>query len=164
MGCCTTRMKIDEHSQENDWHIVNTLPTFENVFQTYNELHLPAFSFNQITHRKEQMVFMIVNMIRHRPQIFTHSLTILQERCSQRQTPHNLSFRVEDVGYAIEMLNSMQSKQPLLLADDLCEYSRNLLHQTDLTEPKNGDDVPEGPGQNSSNPLEKNPQGGSGSN
>ena len=70
-------MKIDEHSQENDWHIVNTLPTFENVFQTYNELHLPAFSFNQITHRKEQMVFMIVNMIRHRPQIFTHSLTIL---------------------------------------------------------------------------------------
>jgi len=110
MGCCTTRMKVDEHSQSNDWHIVNTLPTFENVFQVYNELHLPAFSFNQIPHKKEQMVYMIVNMIRHKPQLYLHSLAILQERCSQRQTPHNLSFRVEDVGYAIEMLNQMQSR------------------------------------------------------
>ena len=61
------------------------------------------------------------------------------------------------------MLNSMQSKQPLLLADDLCEYSRNLLHQTDPTDAKTGDDVPEGPGGLLSLD-QKNPQGGSSSN
>ena len=82
MGCCTTRMKVDEHSQDDGWHMVNTLPTFENVFQVYNEIHLPAFSFAQIPHKKEQMVYMIVNMIRHKPPIFLHSLKILQERCS----------------------------------------------------------------------------------
>ena len=127
MGCCTTRMKVDEHSQLNDFHVVNTLPSFDNVFHEYNQLHLPAFSFFQIPHRKEQMIFMIVNMIRAKPEIYLQSLAILQERCSQRQTPHNLSFKVEDVGYAIEMLRQMNPRSPLILAEDLCEYSRNLL-------------------------------------
>ena len=77
MGCCTTRMKVDEYSHDSDFHIVNTLPTFENVFHVYNELHLPAFSFFQIPHKKEQMVYMIVNMIRHKPEIYLHNLTIL---------------------------------------------------------------------------------------
>ena len=63
-GCCTTRMKVDEHSQSNDFHVVNTLPSFDNVFHEYNQLHLPAYSFFQIPHKKEQMIFMIVNMIR----------------------------------------------------------------------------------------------------
>lgn len=70
---------------------------------------------------------MIVNMIRAKPEIYLQSLAILQERCSQRQTPHNLSFKVEDVGYAIEMLRQMNPRSPLILAEDLCEYSRNLL-------------------------------------
>ena len=73
------------------------------------------------------MVFMIINLIRSNPQLFLQALSILQDRCSQRQTPHNLSFRVEDVGYAIEMLTSMAPRDPLFLAEDLCEYSRNLL-------------------------------------
>jgi len=39
-----------------------------------------------------------------------------------------LSFRVEDVGYAIEMLQNLDPRDPLELADDLCEYSRNMLN------------------------------------
>ena len=74
---------------------------------------------------------MIVNMIRHKPKLYLHALSLLQDRCSQRQTPHNLSFRVEDVSYAIEMLSNMESRQPLYLAEDLCEYSKNLLHAKD---------------------------------
>ena len=31
------------------------------------------------------------------------------------------------MGYAIEMLTSMAPREPLFLAEDLCEYSRNLL-------------------------------------
>jgi len=34
---------------------------------------------------------------------------------------------VEDVGFAIEMLNNLEPRAPLNLADDLCDYSRNLL-------------------------------------
>jgi len=66
-------------------------------------------------------------MIRHKPQLYLHALSILQDRCSQRQTPHNLSFKVEDVGFAIEMLNNLEPRAPLNLAEDLCDYSRNLL-------------------------------------
>ena len=127
MGCCTTRMKVDEHTSVSDYHAVNTLPTYENVFQVYNELQLPQVNFIQLPHKKEQMVFMIINMIRHKPQLYLHALSILQDRCSQRQTPHNLSFKVEDVGFAIEMLNNLDPRAPLNLAEDLCDYSRNLL-------------------------------------
>ena len=74
------------------------------------------------------MVYMIINMIRHKPKLYLHALYLLQDRCSQRQTPHNLSFRVEDVSYAIEMLSNMEPRQPLTLAEDLCEYSRALLY------------------------------------
>ena len=70
-------MKVDEHTVDSNWHIVNTLPTFDNIFQSYNELHLPAFNFHQIPHKKEQMVFMIINMIRLKPQIFLHNLKTL---------------------------------------------------------------------------------------
>ena len=45
MGCCTTRMKVDEHTSVSDYHAVNTLPTYENVFQVYNELQLPQVNF-----------------------------------------------------------------------------------------------------------------------
>ena len=31
------------------------------------------------------------------------------------------------MGYAIEMLTNMQPREPLFLAEDLCEYSRKLL-------------------------------------
>ena len=37
MGCCTTRMKADELTTltDTDFHQVNTLPTFENIYQVY---------------------------------------------------------------------------------------------------------------------------------
>jgi hypothetical protein len=65
MGCCTTRMKADELSTSlHDFHAVNTLPTYENMLTVYTELHLPLVNPHMLSHRKEQMVFMIVNMIR----------------------------------------------------------------------------------------------------
>jgi hypothetical protein len=44
MGCCTTRMKNDEHGANfTDFHAVNTLPTYENMLTVYSELDLPSF-------------------------------------------------------------------------------------------------------------------------
>lgn len=42
MGCCTTRMKVDEHTSVTDFQQVNVLPTYQNVKQVYEELHLPT--------------------------------------------------------------------------------------------------------------------------
>jgi hypothetical protein len=84
MGCCTTRMKVDEHTSIADYHALNTLPTYENVLTVYTDLNLPPVNFIQLPHKKEQMVFMIINMIRANPQLFLHALSILQDRCSQR--------------------------------------------------------------------------------
>ena len=65
---------------------------------------------------------MIINMVRTYPQLYLQALNILQDRFSQRQNPHSLSFQCQDVGFANDMLTSMQAKEPLTLAEDLCKY------------------------------------------
>lgn len=87
MGCCTTRMKQDDEHQDtliDCYHQVNTLPTYENMMSAYSELQLPQVNPRLLKHKKEQMVFMIVNMVRTHPSLYMHALTILQDRCSQR--------------------------------------------------------------------------------
>ena len=37
-----------------------------------------------------------------------------------------MSFRYEDVGYAIEHLKHMEGREPLTLSQDLCVYSQNV--------------------------------------
>ena len=59
------------------------------------------------------------------------------------------------------MLSQMNARQPLLLADDLCEYSRNLLQNT--IQQDGGENAEPEVGSNSG-PASTNPQGGSGSN
>ena len=55
----------------------------------------------------------------------------------------------------------MNARQPLLLADDLCEYSRNLLQNT--IQQNGGENAEPEVGLNPG-PASTNPQGGSGSN
>ena len=38
-----------------------------------------------------------------------------------------MAFRVEDVSFAIEMLQVLEPVEPLSLAEDLCIYSRDVL-------------------------------------
>jgi len=65
MGCCTTRIKNDELGAIlTEYHAVNTLPTYENMLTVYNELALPNFFGQLLPHKKEQMIFMIINMVR----------------------------------------------------------------------------------------------------
>lgn len=67
MGCCTTRMKDELGANFSDFHAVNTLPTYENMLTVYSELDLPSFESSQLPHKKEQMIFMIINMVRMQP-------------------------------------------------------------------------------------------------
>jgi hypothetical protein len=76
----------DEHQDTlfDCYHQVNTLPTYDNMFAVYNELQLPPINQMLLVHKKEQMVFMIINMVRTSPKLYIHALGILQDRCSQR--------------------------------------------------------------------------------
>jgi putative effector of murein hydrolase len=65
-----------------DFYNLNTLPTYENMVQVYQELRLPSLNPELIAHKKEQMIFMIINMLRTQPQIYMHAMSILQDRCN----------------------------------------------------------------------------------
>ena len=53
-----------------DYCVVNTLPTYENICEAYMDLNLPEVEEDLLTHKKEQMIFMIVNMVRSKPQLY----------------------------------------------------------------------------------------------
>ena len=53
MGCCTTIQRVDEFTLLTDYEQVNTLPTYENIVNVYNELALPALEEEQLPHKKE---------------------------------------------------------------------------------------------------------------
>ena len=74
MGCCTTIQRVDEFTLLTDYEQVNTLPTYENIINVYNELALPIFEEEQLPHKKEQMIFMIINMVRTNPQLYLQAL------------------------------------------------------------------------------------------
>ena len=60
-----------------DFYHLNTLPTYENMVQVYHDLRLPSLNSDLLQHKKEQMIFMIINMLRTQPQIYMHALSIL---------------------------------------------------------------------------------------
>lgn len=97
------------------------------MFNVYCDLKLPDLNPNLLRHKKEQMVFMIVNMVRTQPKLYIQYMSILQDRCLQRQSPQNLAFRYEDVDDAISLLKEMEPRHALKLSSDLCIYSINML-------------------------------------
>jgi hypothetical protein len=71
-------MKPDElNSNLLEYHQVNTLPTYDNMMIVYADLRLPAINQTNLSHKKEQMIFMIINMVRTQPQLYLHALGIL---------------------------------------------------------------------------------------
>jgi hypothetical protein len=71
MGCCVQRSKFeDSNQQDGQFIVINTLPTFENIYQVYKELELPPFQNQVLRHKKERLIFMIINMLRVKPLIF----------------------------------------------------------------------------------------------
>ena len=76
-ACCTTRGKLD---QEN-FLTFNALPTYENIRQVYEELQLPIIPDSLLSHKKERVLLMIVNLMRVRPKIFMSQMNDLKAKC-----------------------------------------------------------------------------------
>jgi hypothetical protein len=85
-----------------------------------------------LTHRKERMFFMIINLLRMRPNIFMEQISAFKARCDLRQTAARglLVFAPEDVDGAIEMLSNTQSTHLLELNLDLVDCCREARTQS----------------------------------
>lgn len=71
MGCCVSRCKYDSlNSHELDFFSLNAVPTYDNIYRLYNQANLPPFREEVLTHKKEQMFFMIINLLRAKPKVF----------------------------------------------------------------------------------------------
>ena len=105
MGCCVQRSKYDGDNDQQ-YTMINSLPTLENISQAYRDLDLPQYQDNVLTHKKERLIFMIINLLRVKPKIFLHQMNYLKTKCDMRQKPKNLVFLSEDVEVAIDMLRN----------------------------------------------------------
>ena len=84
--------------------MANLLPTYENIQSIYESLELPLLNEEQLPNKKERLIFMIINLLRVKPQIFMHQINMFKVKCDMRQKPKNLVFIAEDVEQAIELL------------------------------------------------------------
>jgi hypothetical protein len=69
MGCCVQRSKFEGEANE-EYLMLNSLPTYENISTVYRELELPGYVEKFLPHKKERIIFMIINLLRARPRIF----------------------------------------------------------------------------------------------
>jgi hypothetical protein len=105
-----------------EYREINTLPTLENLSYIYfNNLQLPTINDHYLPHPKEQVFFMIINLLRVKPKIFLQQLHQLKKKCEMRQKPHNLTFIAGDVQIAIDLLARMEYRPPVALDSHLCE-------------------------------------------
>ena len=107
MGCCNTRNTsglYDTGLHEDMVLLVNRLPTLENIKAIYETLELPSPPQTSL-HEKEELLFMIVNLLRVRPRVFLPQLQSLKAKCLNRQKPRELVFFADDVQTAIDLLS-----------------------------------------------------------
>ncbi len=62
----------------------NLLPTYENIEKIYDELQLPLINEEELPNKKERLIFMIVNLLRVKPQIFMHQINMFKVKCDMR--------------------------------------------------------------------------------
>ena len=115
MGCCVTRNK----TLEGDADILggDELPTYENISRIYNDYQLPYPIDDYMTHKKEKLIFMIINLLRVKPKIFLQQMRSLKVKCEKRQKPKSIVFFGNDVEIAIDMLRNTQSTHPLVMSE-----------------------------------------------
>ena len=122
MGCCALRDKLDPNDQT--FVTLNSLPTYENICTVYYDLNLPTISDRVLTHKKERMVLMIINLLRTNPKIFLTQLNYLKNKCEMRQKPKNLVYSVQDVDQAMQRLKAIGSVSALELSEELVDLCK----------------------------------------
>ena len=105
MGCCVQRAKFDEFADQDDMlRSANMLPTYENITSLYEKVGLPVINEGMLAVKKEQMLFMIINLIRVKPTVFIHQLNTFKVKCDMRQKPKNIVFYSDDVQSTVEFM------------------------------------------------------------
>ena len=118
MGCCVQRGKLDGVCNlESEFFMLNALPTYENIEWAYLQLSLPEITMKVLKHRKEQMILMIINMLRVKPKIFLNQMEHLKAKCEQRQKARNVVFVATDVEASINLLQTAKPIQELQISD-----------------------------------------------
>ena len=69
---------------ESEMLMMNSLPTYENISWVYDQLDLPEINSELLSHRKEQMFLMIINLLRVKPKIFLNQMEHLKAKCDKR--------------------------------------------------------------------------------
>ena len=105
MGCCVNRAKLDNFGNiDTEIFTLNSIPTFENIQQVYEQMDMPDIKEECLAHKKEQMVFMIVNLLRVRPKIFLYQMETLKCKYDRLNKPRTMMFYSNDVEDCITLL------------------------------------------------------------
>lgn len=82
--CCNNCNNVPPHKSEiiaNDIDsLANTLPTYENIAEAYEDMGLPEYRADLIEHSKLQVIFMILNIMRKTPTFFVGALKVLKRK------------------------------------------------------------------------------------
>lgn len=107
---------------ETEIYSLNSIPTFENVQQVYQNLDLPDLDGNMVQHKKELMIVMIINLLRVKPKIFLYQMENLRSKIENRggSKPRTMMFYSSDVESCINLLTLSEPVQALELSDSLC--------------------------------------------
>ncbi len=86
MGCCVQRAKFEDLADQDPMlKSANLLPTYENITSLYDKVGLmPSMLETLLPAKKEQMLFMIINLIRVKPTVFIHQLNTFKMKCDMR--------------------------------------------------------------------------------
>lgn len=104
---------------------MNRLPTYDNISLVYEGLALPELDSELISHKKEQIIFMVINLLRVKPQLFNEQINNIKTKCELRQKAKNLAFTSDDVESTLIMLSKKEATRPLKLAPELVEICKN---------------------------------------
>jgi len=61
-------------SNQEEYIMLNQYPTYDSIFQAYVDLYGADANLSLLSHKKEQMLYMIITLLRVRPQIFGSQL------------------------------------------------------------------------------------------
>lgn len=96
MGCCAQRGKLDNFATlDTEIFTFNSIPSYENISEIYHQIgSMPLLTADTspFPHRKEAMIFMIINLLRVRPKIFMYQMESLKSKYDRGSKPRTMMF------------------------------------------------------------------------
>eukprot|EP00347_Sterkiella_histriomuscorum_P005479 403356459 len=102
---------------------MNLIPTFENIHEAYQSMKLPIIDNEILKHRKEQMIVMIINLLRVSPRVFHQQLENMKMKPDASRfglKPRTMMFYASDIDHSMNLLQTLEPVQSLQIDQDLC--------------------------------------------